>query len=211
MGVAERKERHKDDLRKEILVAAKELFTEKGFEATSIRAIAERIEYSPATIYLYYKDKNEIVHALHREGFKMLVSHFEVLNNISHPFERLKGMGRAYIQFAMQNPDVYQLLFVMKEPLKHVANCFEDWDEGDRAFDILLKTVGECQKSGFFKQFDQTLISFVIWSTMHGLCTLRTSGHMGHVAIARANQLDLDQLMAQAFETFATMLEKLKG
>jgi AcrR family transcriptional regulator len=153
MGVAERKERHKEDLKREILDAAKLLFTEKGLEATSIRAIAEKIEYSPATIYLYYKDKNEIVHALHSEGFKLLVGHFEVLNHISHPFERLKGMGRAYIQFALQNPDIYKLIFNMEEPLKHVANCFEEWDEGDRAFDILMKTVGECQKLDYFKDF----------------------------------------------------------
>jgi AcrR family transcriptional regulator len=211
MGVTERKVRHKEDLKRDILAAAKTLFTEKGFEATSIRAIAEKIEYSPATIYLYYKDKNEIVHALHSEGFKLLVSHFEVLGHITNPFERLKGMGRAYMQFAIQNPDIYQLLFIMKEPLQHVANCFEDWDEGDRAFDILLKTVGECQQAGYFKKFDQTLLSFVIWSTMHGLCTLRTSGHMEHVAVARASHMSLDQLMNQAFETYVAMLEKLKA
>jgi AcrR family transcriptional regulator len=211
MGTTERKERHKEDLKKEILSVAKKLFTEKGFEATSIRAIAEKIEYSPATIYLYYKDKNEIVHALHTEGFKLLVSHFEVLGHISNPFERLKGMGRAYMQFAMQHPDIYKLLFVMKEPLEHVANCFEEWDEGDRAFDILLKTVGECQKAGYFKKFDQTLLSFVIWSTMHGLCTLRTSGHMEHVAAAKVDNMNLDQLMSHAFETYVAMLEKLKS
>ena len=211
MGVAERKERHKEDLKKDILTAAKELFTQKGFEATSIRAIAEKIEYSPATIYLYYKDKNEIVHALHQDGFRLLVNHFEVLNTVTNPFERLKAMGRAYIQFAMQNPDIYQLLFVMKEPLEHVANCFEDWHEGDRAFDILLKTVGECQKIGYFNDFDKTMLSFSIWSTMHGMCTLRISGHLGHVAIARANQIDLDHLISGAYETYAAMLEKLKS
>lgn len=211
MGVAERKVRHKEDLKKEILDAAKSLFSEKGFESTSIRAIAEKIEYSPATIYLYYKDKNEIVHALHKEGFKMLVSHFEVLNNVSHPFERLKGMGRAYIQFALQNPDIYRLLFTMEEPLKHVANCFEEWDEGDRAFDILSKTVAECQKLGFFKGFEPIQLSFVIWSTMHGLCTLRTTGHLAHVGVARASNLDLDQLMTATFETFVAVLEKLRG
>lgn len=211
MGVAERKERHKEDLKKEILHVAKELFTQKGFEATSIRNIAERIEYSPATIYLYYKDKNEIVHALHREGFKMLVSHFEVLNHITNPFERLKGMGRAYIQFAVQNPDIYQLLFVMKEPLQHVANCFEEWDEGDRAFDILHKTIAECQQAGYFKPFDNSLLSFVIWSTMHGLCSLRTSGHLEHVAAARAKEVSLDELTGAAYETFVAMLEKLKN
>jgi AcrR family transcriptional regulator len=210
MGVNERKERHKEDLKREILEAAKQLFTEKGFEATSIRAIAEKIEYSPATIYLYYKDKNEIVHALHSDGFKLLVSHFAILETVTHPFERLKAMGRAYIQFAMQNPDVYKLLFVMEEPLKHVANCFEDWDEGDVAFDILLKTVGECQQSGYFKGFDVNLLSFTIWSSMHGLCTLRSSGHLEHVANSRAEVPDLDKLMSATYETFVAMLEKLK-
>ena len=209
MGVNERKERHKEDLKKEILEAAKQLFTEKGFEATSIRAIAEKIEYSPATIYHYYKDKNEIVHALHSDGFKLLVSHFEVLGTVTHPFERLKAMGRAYIQFAVQYPDVYKLLFVMEEPLKHVANCFEEWDEGDVAFDILLKTVGECQQNGYFKGFDVTLLSFTIWSSMHGLCTLRSSGHLEHVANSRADDADLDKLMAATYETFVAMLEKL--
>jgi hypothetical protein len=120
-------------------------------------------------------------------------------------------MGRAYLQFATQNPDIYKLLFVMEEPLKHVANCFEDWDEGDRAFDILLKTVGECQEIGYFKGLDKTMLSFSIWSTMHGMCTLRTSGHLGHVAVARANQLDLDQLMSGAYETFVATLEQLKS
>jgi AcrR family transcriptional regulator len=211
MGVAERKERHKEDLKRVILDAAKSLFAENGLEATSIRAIAEKIEYSPATIYLYYKDKNEIVHALHSEGFKLLVSHFEVLNHITHPFERLKGMGRAYIQFALQNPDIYKLIFNMEEPLKHVANCFEEWDEGDRAFDILSKTVSECQKLAYFKGFAPEQLSFVIWSTMHGLCTLRTTGHLGHVAVARAGNQNLDQLMTSTFEAFVSMLEKLKS
>ena len=210
MGVAERKERHREDLKNEILQAAKSLFTEKGFEATSIRAIAEKIEYSPATIYLYYKDKNEIVHALHRDGFRLLVSHFEVLNTVSHPFERLKAMGRAYLQFAVQNPDVYKLLFIMEEPLKHVANCFEEWDEGDRAFDILRKTIIECQAEGYFKKMDNTLLAFTIWSTMHGLCTLKSSGHLGHVGVARANQWNLDELTAMAYETFVAMLERMK-
>jgi AcrR family transcriptional regulator len=211
MGVSERKVKHREDLKKDILEAAKELFITKGLESTSIRNIAEKIEYSPATIYLYYKDKNEIVHALHSEGFKMLVSHFEVLGHITNPFERLKGMGRAYIQFAVQNPDIYQLIFIMKEPLKHVANCFEDWDEGDRAFDILLKTIEDCQRAGYFKQFDKTLLSFVIWSTMHGLCALRTSGHMEHVAAARAKDVNLDHLTSHAYETYVTMLEKMKS
>ena len=59
MGIPDRKEREKQELRDLILKEARALFLEEGFEKTSLRKIAERIEYSPTTIYLYFKDKNE--------------------------------------------------------------------------------------------------------------------------------------------------------
>lgn len=211
MGVAERKERHKEELKKEILSAAHILFTEKGYEAISIRSIAERIEYSPATIYLYFKDKNEIIHALHQEGFKQLIGYFSVLNEVSDPFERLKAMGRAYIRFALENQDVYELLFIMKEPLKHVESCLqEEWDEGGRAFDILLHTVIQCQEQHYFVGHDAERLSFVIWSFMHGLCSLRISGHLGHVKATQTDE-ELDILMKSSYESFIQVLESLKA
>ena len=63
MGILERKERDREDMRRLILGAARQLFLEQGYEKTSIRNIADVIEYSPATIYLYYKDKNELFFA----------------------------------------------------------------------------------------------------------------------------------------------------
>jgi AcrR family transcriptional regulator len=211
MGVAERKERHKEELKKEILEAAKMLFMERGYEATSIRNIAEKIEYSPATIYLHYKDRDEIMHALHQEGFKMLVSYLSVIGTIVDPFERLKAMGRAYIKFAMENPDMYDLIFVLKDPIKHVESCYdENWDEGDRAFDVLHKTVVECQGEGHFKNLEAYGFSFVIWSTMHGMCTLRISGHLDHVAEAKKVTEDIDSLVTHTYDTFVSVLERLK-
>lgn len=192
-------------------MAAKELFMEKGYEATSIRNIAEKIEYSPATVYLYYKDKDEIMHALHHEGFKMLVGYFGVFNTISAPFDRLIAMGKAYIRFAMENPEMYELIFIMKDPIDHVASCDDDsWDEGDRAYDVLFQTVLECQKHGHFQGFEPHGLSFMIWSTMHGLCSLRISGHLGHVAEAKNVQPDIDSLMTYTFGTFTSVLEKLR-
>lgn len=215
MGVAERKERHKEDLKKDILTAAKQLFMEKGFEATSIRAIAEKIEYSPATIYLYYKDKNEIIHALHQDGFALLIQHFSVINSIERPFERLKALGKAYMQFAFEHPDVYQLIFAMKEPMEHVAEHEDEWHEGDQAFTLLLNTVEACKQDGYFKGFEPIGLSFVIWSTMHGLCTLRESGHLEHMTVACKEVADLkknvDQLLSYNYETFVTVLERLKA
>ena len=89
MGVAERKEREKEVLREQILAAAKTLFLEKGVEKTSIRNIADLIEYSPGSIYHYFKDKDEIFYALHQGGFQQLMSKMLVINDLPNPMDRL--------------------------------------------------------------------------------------------------------------------------
>ncbi|MEI6899671.1 MAG: helix-turn-helix domain-containing protein, partial [Bacteroidota bacterium] len=91
MGITERKTKERQELKDLILSAAKSLFIEKGIDETSIRNIAERIEYSPATIYLYFKDKDEILHELHSQGFQELGSRMSVLMAVGDPFERLKA------------------------------------------------------------------------------------------------------------------------
>ena len=70
MGIAERKEREKQEMRTLILSTATNLFVERGYDSVSMRNIAEAMEYSPATIYLYFKDKNELLYTLSEEGFR---------------------------------------------------------------------------------------------------------------------------------------------
>jgi len=211
MGIEDRKQRHKEDLKETILRAAKELFLEKGYEATSMRNIAEKIEYSPATIYLHFKDKNEVFYALHKEGFRMLVSAFKTLESVSDPFERLKAMGHVYVNFANENPDFYQLMFVMAQPLEvlklDLTLC---WDEGDDAFRVLLETVNECQQRGYFKGFEPNGLSFMFWSTVHGLASLNTSGHLDHVRQVKTEMADVGMLTKHTMETFIAMIERLK-
>ncbi|MFY8045852.1 MAG: TetR/AcrR family transcriptional regulator, partial [Chitinophagaceae bacterium] len=74
MTIAHRKQREKVEMRELILSAARSLFLEKGYYETSIRNIAEKVEYSPGTIYLYFKEKDEIFHSLHEEGFRKLTA-----------------------------------------------------------------------------------------------------------------------------------------
>src|SRR5215211_3409773 len=99
MTIATRKKKEKEDKRTLILDAARKIFLEKGFTQASIRNIAEEIEHSPGTIYLYFRDKDEIFHALHEEGFGRMLEKMEPLRFVSDPFERLKAMGRVYLDF----------------------------------------------------------------------------------------------------------------
>lgn len=209
MGIKERKQKHKEDLKQNILIAAKKLFLEDGYEATSIRKIAAEIEFSPTTIYLYYKDKHEIAHALHQEGFKIMGKSFGVLAHVEHPFERLKAMGRLYLQFALENPDFYELMFVMKEPMEHIQNnC--GWEEGEEVFDTLVQTIKACQDVGYFKQFDSNVFALLVWSTVHGLCALKINNHLDFMVADKKILENVGDGLSQAFEVYVQTLERLK-
>ena len=172
MGVTERKEREKEEMRSRILEAARTLFIEQGFDKTSIRNIAEAIEYSPGTIYLYFKDKNELLHALHTQAFEgfsaALAKAFEAP---TAPLQ-LKEMGHQYIQYAIQNPEMYELIFTMRGPLEVVMCREEAWVEGKTSFDFLRQVVRGCQEAGMLRQHDVESASMMIWSFVHGLVML---------------------------------------
>src|SRR6184192_207432 len=118
MSIAERKLEEKQEMHKRILNGARKVFLEKGYEQASMRNIANEINYSPGSLYFYFKDKSEIFHELHREGFQLLLNQLKVLDKVADPFERLKANGRVFIQFAKENKDYYNLMFIVDEPTK---------------------------------------------------------------------------------------------
>lgn len=194
MTIANRKERQKEELRSKILEVAKELFIERGLEETSIRNIAERIEYSPTTIYLYFKDKDDIFYALHQEGFILLNQYLRVLQNVEDPFERLKAINRAYIDFALENKEFYDLMFISRSPMNALSRDDEKWVEGNKAFGALIGTVTECIQKGYFKGMDPEILSFTCWSMVHGICALEVRGRCS--VISEANQENLSHKSA---------------
>ena len=213
MGINERKERHREDLKARILEAAQQLFVTNGYEATSIRKIAAEIEFSPTTIYLYYKDKNDIAYALHQAGFDLLRERLMVLNFVEQPFERLKAMGRAYIQFAIDHPDFYELMFIMKEPMQYLQahHPEEEWPEGERVFDALLQTIADCQLAGHFADVEAHEMAMLSWSIVHGLCSLHITSHFKHVSekcTSKMDDIDTSKLLDNVFTAYVRLLER---
>jgi AcrR family transcriptional regulator len=203
MSIEDRKQRDREHMRALILDAAKSLFVEKGFEETSMRAIAEKIEYSPATIYLYYKDKVALIHDLHLEGFTRMNRDMSVLFHVSDPFERLIAMGRAYVQFSLENPEFYELMFIMHKPLQGLEKP-EEWKMGALSFDNLINVVKECQALGRFQGKEPIQLSFLIWSCVHGICSLKCCHRIEII-----QEIPHDQLISDALEYFNDFLAKL--
>src|SRR5438034_1731042 len=101
---------------KMILEASMKLFVEQGFENVTIRKIADIIEYSPTTVYLYFKDKDEIFYHLHEQGFAKLTEINQTLLGIDNPLTRLYKMGENYLQFGLKNPEYYDIMFIQHGP-----------------------------------------------------------------------------------------------
>jgi AcrR family transcriptional regulator len=169
MGIKERKQQEKSEMRELIQKTAMNLFLEKGFENITIRHIAEKIEYSPATIYLYFKNKDEILYTLRREGFEELYRRQKNSLKLKDPMKRLLMQGEAYISFALENPEYYDLMFMMRGPGIKEMNCK---DIGLESYEMLKNNVKECMESGLFPDTNIDVAAFSLWSYVHGIASL---------------------------------------
>ncbi|WP_194972603.1 TetR/AcrR family transcriptional regulator [Aquiflexum lacus] len=206
MGVSERKAKEKEELKSLILKAAQKLFLEKGIEQTSIRKIANEIEYSPGTVYFYYKDKNDILYDIHSQGFRKLSHELKVLFNVSDPMERIIALGRVYLNFAIENPDLYDLMFNMKAPMDFLNSIHQqDWNEGIGTFDVLKTTINQCMEKGYFKGHELEALSFSVWSLVHGIASLNISQRIRGV-----NLKEPEMMVMKSYEEFIMLLYKGK-
>jgi len=177
LGIKERREREKAEIREKILEAARELFVSEGYEAVSMRKIADKIEYSPTAIYLHFKDKEAVLRELCESDFYTLAQEFQEIARIADPVERLAATGVAYARFALTHPNHYRLMFMTphppppddEEPLIEKGNPEED------AYAFLKWTVGEVLAAGRirpgFEDVDSLAQTF--WAGMHGVVSLQ--------------------------------------
>ena len=204
MGLSERRLRERLDTRQSILATARELFLLNGFEATTIRNIAEKIEYSPSTIYQHFKDKNEIFYTIHSEAFAELVRYLNASEIHKNPMDQLIALGQIYIQFALENPELYDLMFIMEAPIDFL-NYLEDanWTEGKMAFDYLKSVIANCIQQGLLKETDLESLSYLIWSTVHGLVTISIRKRGLKIGLS-----DPDTIIQRSFAIFSHFLVK---
>ncbi len=193
MGISERKERDKQKMRELILDAAMKLFLDEGYLNVSIRKIADRIEYSPATIYLYFKDKDDILYALHNAGFEKLYKLQRKVVSMKNPAQRLWKQGELYIRFALENPEYYNLMFITRGPARRIVKD-DEWNAGRRSYEVLRNDVQAAIDAGIFTKTDAEVATFAVWSLAHGIVSL--------ILRHRCPMMDKKELPAIAREAF---------
>ncbi len=188
MVTAKRRAREIENLRRAILDAARELFAIEDYRAVSLRKIAEKIEYSPAAIYRYFSDKEEILFHLIDEGFEMLSARMHALDSIADPVERLRQSGQVYLDFALTQPHYYRLMFQLEKSgmmEKYMPQCASAFS----AFGFVRQAAGEAIASGQFVQtVPDVVVACQIWAAMHGAVSLALTGHLHFMMPAELDQ-----------------------
>lgn len=171
MSVKDRRQREKQLLRQEILDAARTLFVHDGYDNVSMRKIAEKIDYSPTTIYLYFKDKSDLMYAVCEETFARLIREFNRLEkDMGDPVQALKKGLHAYVDFGLRNPQHYLLCFVLPHPHEPHPERYVERDAiGMQAFAFLVRLVEACVAQKRFRRLDIQVASQALWTAIHGV------------------------------------------
>lgn len=177
----------KDNLRQEILDAARELFVAEGYNSVSMRKIADKIGYSATTIYLYFKDKNDLLNRICEQTFVRLEQNITAIHGLSdNPLEKLRAGMREYIHFGLNNPEQYTIVFITPLPRDYVP---ENTGTGAAAFDTMRKVVAECVDANYLRINDVETISQTLWASIHGLTALLIQ-HPGFPFVERDKLID---------------------
>ncbi len=170
MGITERKQRQLEQVRSTILEQSWQIVENEGWQALSIRRIADAIEYSTPVVYRHFESKDAIVEAFTREGFKLLADKLEkVQKNLPAPQERLQALSEAYWEFAFTNEKHYQIMFGLGIPTCEMVN---NMDEMKLASGVILRAIADAIAVSADPSADPYLKFRTFWSILHGLVAI---------------------------------------
>jgi AcrR family transcriptional regulator len=173
-----RRARARQEMREQILDAAREAVMREGVAALSMRAIARGIGYSPAALYEYFPAKEDVLQALYFEGANGLAgrvrSTLAAMPPEATPGERFHAQGIAYREAALAQPELYQFAFsgTISGFTPNEANLNCGWE----AFEILIDTAREGLEAGELIEADPTALAVAAWATVHGFVMLEIGG-----------------------------------
>ena len=172
MGVKERRQRERTQVREKILDAALDVFAQDGADGVTMRALADAIEYSPPVIYAHFRDKEAIIQELCYRQLRSLAQQFANFGALD-PVERLRRIGYVYADFAVDHPSHFRFLFLTPHQLSLDDDAAKD-DPEQNAYAFLKQTVKDGLAAGVFRSeyTDAEEIAQLCWGSAHGFVAL---------------------------------------
>ncbi|HMK48662.1 MAG TPA: TetR/AcrR family transcriptional regulator [Thermodesulfovibrionales bacterium] len=173
MGVVEKRAKRKEEFRKEILDSAREIFINDGYDRFSMRKLAEKIDYSPTTIYIYFKNKDDLLFAICEEFFADFFAELNRIRSVSQdPIETLRQAYLYLVEFGLKNPNQYKVIFFTKSVYGTMRELVEKESMARNTHLVFKEMIRDCIKAGRLRELDEDVIAPALATASHGLVTM---------------------------------------
>lgn len=209
MGIRERKERERERRRQQIIVAAKRVFSDKGFNKSTMEDIAKEAELSPGTLYLYFKNKDELYASLSLRILQYLIIRLEHVNgnNEMDPIQKVEALNEAMFDVYEFDPLIIINMFHLQssETLKNLSDELlrEIEDLSRKSLGVIAGIFQEGIDNGVFIDEHPIALADIFWSLFSGVILWESSK-----SIINGNKDYLRDTLKIAFEVFVRGLKK---
>jgi len=190
---------HHGDLKNALIAAGVEILAHEGIGALSLRSVARKAGVSHSAPYAHFTDKLALIAAISTEGFRRLDTQLEAAAraHAGDPGQQLMACGRAYIRFALNERDIFKIMFSgILEQEKEYAEFVEISQATSK---LLMEVVSACQVAGILRQGPPELSAVIIWGQVHGLVSLALEKQISHKVL---DQYDLNQILSSALNQY---------
>lgn len=181
-----------DAFRSRATAAAMRLFVKQGYDGVTMRALADQLGVSAMTSYRYLRGKNELFALVRAEAFRRFGDSLAASStrSTSTPTQRLLRLKRAYIQFALDEPDAYRIVFEIRTPTAAATPADADVNrESRRAFGYLHDAIKSAVDEGALTG-GALAIARLLWASTHGLVSLYLAGRLSLRALEQLAAVD---------------------
>jgi AcrR family transcriptional regulator len=167
----------RDSTALKIAGAARKLLERHGAEGVTMRRVANAVGITPMAVYRHYADRADLLNALANEGFAELASQLKVTNQRGSIEQRLLKMADAYLEHALRNPRLFELMFL--ETRAGARRYPRDFQQGESpTANFLIDAIREGMQSGYLRKENAVEIVFEMGALSHGLIMLFLGGRI---------------------------------
>lgn len=162
--------------RDEILAHACDLFLEEGVEGFSMRALADRVGVTAPALYRHFRNREAVLLAVVDEAYRAMIRHLQRALEGGSPGERFRMAGAGYVDFALEHPRFYQIVYASPEWMgvedvgdvreRHACAIGQFWDD----------RVRECMDAGLLREAEPEAVGLTLWAHAHGLVSIYLQG-----------------------------------
>lgn len=171
---------HHGNLKEELLQTALEMIDKEGLDTITLRELTQRLGTSRTAVYRHFASKEALILGVIEKGYEHLNLLFTPIfqDRMHSVADRFEAMGRAYLNFAIEHPNLYRLLF--GENFRHEREEICDYKDENQATGLyaLIGLLLEAQEEGIIAPVNPMVQAAMVWASIHGLASLLIDGHL---------------------------------